>query len=1153
MDVQYKPKLLISQVWNAVVISMYREHLLSIDHVRRLLYQQVDSVMPGKKTLKSPTFFVAEDDSTFKSTEYFQENSEAQRRVSFFAQSLSTPITEPIPVECMPSFTVLIPHYSEKIVLSLREIIKEENANTKITLLEYLKQLYPHEWECFVRDTKLLAFESGYISSDKAKRGNLDQEEKEDDSHANNSPNLTNNDNDYDFIQNRINDLPFYSVGFNSSNAEFTLRTRIWASLRTQTLYRTISGFMNYAKAIKLLYRIENPSMVQVYGEDQEGLDLELEGMANRKFKMVVSMQRLEKFTPNELEATNFLLRAYPHLRIAYLEENKQDSHIYSCLIDGFCDIDAETGKRIPMYRVRLSGNPILGDGKSDNQNHAIIFYRGEYIQVIDANQDNYLEECLKIRSVLSEFEELEMDNTLPYIPGVEYHYDKAPVAIVGAREYIFSENIGVLGDIAAGKEQTFGTLFARTLAEIGAKLHYGHPDFINAIFMTTRGGLSKSQKGLHLNEDIYAGMTAICRGGRIKHSDYYQCGKGRDLGFCQILNFTTKIGAGMGEQLLSREYYYIGTQMPIDRFLSFFYAHPGFHLNNLFITMSVQLFFLLLLNIGSMNHELIKCVYNKDIPITDVEKPIGCYNLEPVLHWVTIFVLSIFIVFFISFAPLLIQELLERGIWKSISRFFHHILSMAPFFEVFVCQIYSNSLMSDVTFGGARYISTGRGFAVTRIEFYQLYTRFSTTSIYSGCKLFLMLLFSMVSMWQPALLWFCITLISMCLAPFIFNPHQFSFVDFFVDYRELLRWFSHGYGAYSPNSWTSYTKVSRARYTGFKKKMISDESEKNLPDIKKPYFKNLFVAEFLKPVFTFIFSFTAYTFINAQTGVRMVQPTNSVLRLVIVGLMPILVNQIVLAFLFAVALFTGPTTSCFCNKTGDLMAGISHTVSVFIYLLDFQVIWFLEGWDFTRTLLLLIVIINLHDVIFKFITIFMLTREFKNNKSSIAWWSGNWYRTGMGWATITQPMREYTIQIMESSYFTADFLCSHLLLSLQVPFVFIPFFDRCHSMILFWLKPNILNTQKFIYTKKQLIRRKKIVRRYIFIYFVILTSLLTFLVLPIFTAKYIPDISGTLSKTTFEGLIQPKMQHNNDTGENAPKTFLLKAPEPGPIIKTVR
>ena len=45
-----------------------------------------------------------------------------------------------------------------------------------------------------------------------------------------------------------------------------------------------------------------------------------------------------------------------------------------------------------------------------------------------------------------------------------------------------------MLGDIAAGKEQTFGTLAARALSWIGGKLHYGHPDFLNGIFVNTRG-----------------------------------------------------------------------------------------------------------------------------------------------------------------------------------------------------------------------------------------------------------------------------------------------------------------------------------------------------------------------------------------------------------------------------------------------------------------------------------------------------------------------------------------------------------------------------------------------------------------------------------------------------------------------------------------
>ena len=39
-------------------------------------------------------------------------------------------------------------------------------------------------------------------------------------------------------------------------------------------------------------------------------------------------------------------------------------------------------GGRSPKYRIELPGPPILGDGKGDNQNHAIIFTRGAIVQV---------------------------------------------------------------------------------------------------------------------------------------------------------------------------------------------------------------------------------------------------------------------------------------------------------------------------------------------------------------------------------------------------------------------------------------------------------------------------------------------------------------------------------------------------------------------------------------------------------------------------------------------------------------------------------------------------------------------------------------------------------------------------------------------------
>ncbi|KAI1915671.1 1,3-beta-D-glucan synthase [Ophidiomyces ophidiicola] len=1100
MEIKYKPKVLISQVWNAVVISMYREHLLAIDHVQKLLYHQVPSEQEGKRTLRAPTFFVSQEDHSFK-TEFFPSQSEAERRISFFAQSLSTPIPEPVPVDNMPTFTVLIPHYSEKILLSLREIIREDEPYSRVTLLEYLKQLHPHEWDCFVKDTKILADETSQFN------GELEKSEK-------------------DAAKSKIDDLPFYCIGFKSAAPEYTLRTRIWASLRSQTLYRTISGFMNYSRAIKLLYRVENPEVVQMFGGNSEKLERELERMARRKFKICVSMQRYAKFSKEERENTEFLLRAYPDLQVAYLDEEPpvnegEEPRLYSALIDGHSEI-MENGLRRPKFRVQLSGNPILGDGKSDNQNHAIIFYRGEYIQLIDANQDNYLEECLKIRSVLAEFEEMVTDNVSPYTPGLPPTKTN-PVAILGAREYIFSENIGILGDVAAGKEQTFGTLFARTMAQIGGKLHYGHPDFLNGIFMTTRGGVSKAQKGLHLNEDIYAGMNALLRGGRIKHCEYYQCGKGRDLGFGSILNFTTKIGTGMGEQMLSREYYYLGTQLPLDRFLSFFYAHPGFHINNLFIMLSVQMFMICLINLGALRHETITCIVKKGVPITDPLKPTGCADINPIRDWVQRCIISICIVFLISFVPLVVQELTERGMWRAVTRLAKHFGSFSPLFEVFVCQIYANSLHNNLSFGGARYIGTGRGFATARIPFGVLYSRFAGPSIYLGARSLLMLLFATATVWAAWLLYFWASLLALCISPFLFNPHQFAWNDFFIDYRDYLRWLSRGNSRSHASSWIAFCRLSRTRITGYKRKVLGAPSEKLSGDAPRAHITNIFFSEIVGPLVLVAVTLIPYLFINAQTGVSdNPRPTGALIRVGIVALAPLAVNAGVLLALFAMACCMGPVLSMCCKKFGAVLAAVAHGIAVFMLLAFFEVMFFLEGWSFPRTLIGMIAVIAIQRFVFKLIISLALTREFRQDNSNIAWWTGKWYN--MGWHSISQPGREFLCKITELGLFAADFVLGHALLFLMLPALCIPFVDKGHSVILFWLRPS-RQIRPPIYSLKQSKLRKRRVIRFAILYFLMLIVFVCLIAGPLVARRFVTNLPSIPL-----GLLQPVNQNNNDT-----------------------
>jgi 1,3-beta-glucan synthase len=930
MEVKYKPKVLVSQIWNAVIISMYREHLLSIDNVQRLLYHQTDGP-DGRRTLRAPPFFTNNDGKGFKGN-FFPAGGEAERRISFFASSLTTAIPEPLPVDAMPTFTVLVPHYSEKILLSLREIIREEDHNTRVTQLEYLKQLHPVEWDNFVKDTKILA-----------------EERPEDDEKA----------------ANKSDDLPFYCIGFKTASPEYTLRTRIWASLRAQTLYRTVSGMMNYSKAIKLLYRVENPDIVHTFGGNSDRLERELERMSRRKFKFVISMQRFAKFNKEERENAEFLLRAYPDLQISYLDEEPgakgSDPKLYSVLIDGHSELDEETGKRRPKFRIELPGNPILGDGKSDNQNHAIIFYRGEYLQLIDANQDNYLEECLKIRNILGEFEEYSISSQSPYAQWGHKEFKKAPVAIIGTREYIFSENIGVLGDIAAGKEQTFGTMTARALAWIGGKLHYGHPDFLNATFMTTRGGVSKAQKGLHLNEDIFAGMNAFGRGGRIKHSEYYQCGKGRDLGFGTILNFQTKIGTGMGEQMLSREYYYLGTQLPVDRFLTFYYGHPGFHINNILVIYSIRVFMVtrkfffkssysLAMNlptvvfIGILNKELAICKVDSLGNVISGQG--GCYNLIPVFDWVRRCIVSIFLVFMVAFLPLFLQgllqltaaitfalmpsfsELVERGTGMALIRLAKHFLSLSPIFEVFSTQIYSQAILSNLTFGGARYIATGRGFATTRISFTILYSRFAGPSIYMGMRNLLFLLYASLSIWIPHLIYFWFSVLSLCIAPFVFNPHQFSFTDFIIDYREFLRWMSRGNSRTKASSWYGYCRLSRTMITGYKKKKLGHPSEKLSGDVPRAPWKAVVFSEIISPTCFAILFIVGYMFVKSFPDRNGNQPPSPLVRIAVVSIGPIVWNATVLLVFFIVSLFLGPMMSSWA-KFGSVVAAIAHFLAL--------------------------------------------------------------------------------------------------------------------------------------------------------------------------------------------------------------------------------
>ena len=103
-------------------------------------------------------------------------------------------------------------------------------------------------------------------------------------------------------------------------------------------------------------------------------------------------------------------------MRVAFIDtDGTLEGSAASVLVRGqLCPSSIDSGgggesyKFQEVYRVRLPRNPftgrsvVIGEGKPENQNHAVIFAFGEAIQAIDMNQDGCLAEAFKMRNLLA-------------------------------------------------------------------------------------------------------------------------------------------------------------------------------------------------------------------------------------------------------------------------------------------------------------------------------------------------------------------------------------------------------------------------------------------------------------------------------------------------------------------------------------------------------------------------------------------------------------------------------------------------------------------------------------------------------------------------------------------------------------------------------
>ncbi|OIW12800.1 hypothetical protein TanjilG_24733 [Lupinus angustifolius] len=593
------------------------------------------------------------------------------------------------------------------------------------------------------------------------------------------------------------------------------LELRFWASYRAQTLARTVRGMMYYRKALMLQTYLERTTagdLEAATGSDEvtdtRGFDLspEARAQADLKFTYVVTCQIYGKQKEEQKpEATDIalLMQRNEALRVAFIDvvETVRDGNVsteyYSKLVKA--DIN---GKDKEIYSLKLPGNPKLGEGKPENQNHAIIFTRGNAVQTIDMNQDNYFEEALKMRNLLEEFN--------------SDHGLRSPT-ILGVREHVFTGSVSSLASFMSNQETSFVTMGQRVLANpLKVRMHYGHPDVFDRVFHITRGGISKASRVINISEDIYSGFNSTLRQGNITHHEYIQVGKGRDVGLNQIALFEGKVAGGNGEQVLSRDVYRLGQLFDFFRMMSFYFTTVGYYFCTMLTVLTVYIFlygkaYLAFSGVGETIGERAKITKNT--------------ALSTALNTQFLLQIGIF-----TAVPMVLGFILEQGFLRAIVGFVTMQFQLCSVFFTFSLGTRTHYFGRTILHGGARSqskfmtykpskglwwtasegplaIITFKTF-VSKLEVVLLMIVYLAYGYNEGGTLSYILL--TISSWFMALSWL--------FAPYLFNPSGFEWQKVVEDFRDWTNWLLYrgGIGVKGEDSWEAWWEEELAHIRTF-------------------------------------------------------------------------------------------------------------------------------------------------------------------------------------------------------------------------------------------------------------------------------------------------------------------------------------------------
>jgi len=283
---------------------------------------------------------------------------------------------------------------------------------------------------------------------------------------------------------------------------------------------------------------------------------------------------------------------------------------------------------------------------------------------------------------------------------------------------------------------------------------------------------------------------------------------------------------------------------------------------------------------------------------------------------------------------------------------------------------------------------------------------------------------------------------------------------------------------------------------TGYKKKKLGHPSEKLSSDVTRAGWRNILFSEIISPICIAILFVVAYAFLKSFPDPDGSQPPSAFVRIGIIALGPVVWNAAVLLTFFLLSLFMGPILESCCVKFGSVMAGLAHILSMIGMIGFFEFLWFLESWDASHAVLGLIAVIAIQRALYKILISVFLSREFKHDETNRAWWTGKWHGRGYGSLVMSQPAREFIVKIVELGLWTSDFCLGHFLLFMLTPALLIPYIDRLHATMLFWLRPS-KQIRAPLYSMKQKRQRRWIVVKYGILYVIVVAIFVALIALP--------------------------------------------------------